>query len=64
MTITVHFGKKGKGYFKWARGDVVLLCFSRAKIKDEHTNGGQEGRGAETEKTAAVVVLIFPSFSL
>lgn len=60
MTTTVHFGKKEKGYFKWATGDV-LLCSPRAKKKrQKHTNGEQEGRAAETEKTAAVVVLTLP----
>jgi len=60
VTTTVHFGKKGKGYFKWAGADVVFFCSSRVKKRQAHTNGEREGRAAETENTAAVVVLTLP----
>lgn len=37
-----------------------FLLFLQRKKRQEHTNGEREGRAAETENTAAVVVLTLP----
>lgn len=36
VTTTVRFGEKGKGYFKWARADIVCFCSSRGKKTRAH----------------------------
>lgn len=43
----------------WSRC-YFLLFLQRKKKRQEHTNGEREGRAAETENTAAVVVLTLP----
>lgn len=62
MTTTVRFGEKGKGYFKWARADIVFFCSSRGKKTRAHKWRERErgGRAAETENTASVLVPTLP----